>query len=120
MPRFGQDCDVILKGMCKLIISLGNGQQGEQCALWLKQALAGGMEALDNAFNSTYMANKLVEQKIHCFALLMKTLYTYGSDPIRNVLRDFCLAPRIDSLMARYEQNLMLPLYREEGILLSE
>ena len=65
--------------------------------------MSASLEAIDAALASTYMATKLVDQKVHNFSLIVDLLHTYGTDRIRETLREVFVMPRLAAIMSRYE-----------------
>ena len=51
------------------------------------------IEAFKQSLNSTYLANKLVEAKVHNFVMMVQRLYDYGPDKLRQVLRTDIFLP---------------------------
>ena len=86
MPKFGAQADQVLIGICNMILILTYKYE-EPVVFWLKQLMEPCLDALRQTLSSTYLANKLVEAKIHSFIVLVSRLYEYGSDKLRQSLR---------------------------------
>lgn len=112
MPKFGKDTDLIIKGICKLILS-------EEDLNWLRYLMANSLQALDAAMESSYMSIKLVEEKIHYFGKICKTLFNYGA-PLNKQFATEMLVPRVPVLIPRFWDLICSPLARDDDLLASE
>ena len=84
----------------------------EPVVLWLKQLMEPCLDALRQTLSSTYLANKLVEAKIHSFTVLVSRLYEYGSDKLRQMLRTDIFLPQLSQLLSRFNDHLLEPCSR--------
>lgn len=66
---------------------------------------------------STYLAPKLIENKIHAIHKFFNYLYTHGSREIRIEVKNY-MADFICPILSRVDENLLEPL-RKEGVLLA-
>lgn len=115
MPKFGAHYETILKGIANLtLISLLVYQ--EPMTYWFTQKLELSLTVFDTMLESTYLSNKLVESKIHCFELLMTHLYTYGQDQVRQALRNCNLQTRVGPILDRIYSKLITPLASSENL----
>ena len=84
----------------------------EPVVLWFKQLMEPCLDALRQTLSSTYLANKLVEAKIHSFTVLVSRLYEYGSDKLRQMLRTDIFLPQLSQLLSRFNDHLLEPCSR--------
>lgn len=68
---------------------------------------------------SSYMSIKLVEEKIHYFGKICKTLFSYGEPLIKQFAVEI-LAPRVPVLIPRFWDTICAPLARDDELLASE
>jgi len=77
------------------------------------------LQTLDSIIQSTYISNKLVEEKIKVFTKICHQLLLYGSEPAKNLVEDIFI-PRIPSLLSRYLDNLSSLLLKDSELLPTE
>jgi len=115
MPKFGKNCDGILKGISSMLLILEQTYE-DPIIYWLLQTLEPCMASIDSALSSTYFASKLVDSKLHSLNLVLTQLYQYGSVKLLPRLRADVLLPRISAILSRFVDNLLAPLSRTDQL----
>lgn len=112
MPKFGKDADLVLNGICKILMCFDDES-------WLAQTTAECLDALDQMVESTYLQTKLVEQKIRYFVKLCWLLFEHGSPAMQGFAYSLFVV-RAGKLMDRFTDYVIVPLSRDDQLLASE
>lgn len=116
MPKFGGQLELISKGLANLILILANKEE-EQTEVWFTETIFSCVNAVKEILGSTYVGPKVTESKIQCFTKLVKCLFEYGPDKLKNSLINTCIEPILPLITARFSDYVLLPLSKAENSL---
>ncbi|CDW83820.1 rrna methylase family [Stylonychia lemnae] len=112
MPKYGNEIDLIISGLAKVLLALGLRYQ-DQHYQWFIATIRPIFENLTHILNSSYLSPEVLDSKVRYLSILFRTIYNYSDNQFRHVLRQELL-PLIPIVFDRLENNLIMPLTKYE------
>ena len=115
MPKFGKEIDLIIEGVARLILAVSE-VKNDPSHVWLREVMAPNWEAIASIMGSTYMSPEVIDSKVRYLSIILRVLYKYGNDSMRQVLRLDFIPSVLHLVLERLENNLLLPLQKYDQV----
>jgi hypothetical protein len=114
MPKYGREIEMVIEGLSRAILVSCRAVNGGE-RVWAE--ISGGMwEQVAQILISPYMTPEVGDSKVMYMSLLLKTVYKYSDEKVRQALRQEYLSKVAHLVFERMQNHLFVPIQKYEQV----